>query len=298
MQNYLTFGQLDSLCRMRTNISDTDIKDSIRQTYINNALFKIYRELDGINDPFYNASQIQTVIGGQENIQLSTVDSVNKIITRGSGNFIQGSLATITEVNNFGAILGQAIVFIGQVSNSGLTANYSILIGNLVSQQTYPVYASIVKSFSTNTIDVSQIFIKKIIKIYDTNGTTRRLFHEVLNSERFADLPNDDLAATDIYYYWRGDLVDIFIGVNAVPLSTVTMEYVTKPNLYADSTINMLINFPPEQNQMLIDEVITQYLIHIGKIPPDANASTNAEITMAQASQADNVKTSVIKGAR
>lgn len=287
MLNGLTFGQLDSICLDRARLSDQDIYVFMREIYINNALMKLYRELDGVNDPFYNQQFLPTVAANQENLTASSVDTSLSQITRASGTFQLNSIATITEVTSAGAVNGQVVVLLNTILNNGLTAAYTVLSGNLAGVGGDYYYVSILKTLSVSSIDTRTYYIKKIVSLFDGTGVTKRRFYPVDNPERFNDLINDPQAQTNVYYYWRGDFIDLYVGINT-SIGVPTMEVITKPNQADDTTQNQALNFPPEFNQMLIEEVTKQYLIHVGKMPSDPNASQNGEALAEQANAADN----------
>jgi len=258
MKNPLTFAQLDYLCLHQGNINDQDVQLPDRRIYVNNTTMKLYGALDGINNPFYNVKGVQTVAADQEVLALSGITATT--ISRGAGIFVAGSIVSVVQwLTAGGGATGAAVLL---VTSGGATAHYTLLSGAISLAADTTSEGVVIKSFSQTTIDVSGLYIKDIVAMYDGSGASKRKFYRVRSAEQFNDLLNDPLASDGVYYYWRGDTIDIFVGSSIAALGVITMEYISKPNLFTDATANNSINIPPEQNQMLMDEVEAQYLMH------------------------------------
>lgn len=305
MKNYLTFAQLDSLCRKSAgNLSDNDIYPVTRQVYINTKLMKIYGMLDGLSDPWYNKNMQLTVAADQEFLKdtatssgiITALDASAKTITRSSGVFVAGSVVYIS-MSAFatGIVTHQAIV---TILVGGATATYGIVAGSLTTLvgATHSVSSIVIKSMSATTADLSGYYVKDITTIYDNMytavpGAGTRVFDKVLDSKVFYNRELDFNALKRVAWYHQGDSILFKVGSSANALGSVYCDYRGKPALYDDATAGNIIDIPPENNQMLIDEVVASFLIEIGKpMPVEIQGKMETYQKMYEASAANQAK--------
>lgn len=284
MKNNLTFGQLDYLCmKAAGNLNESDIFKGVRQGYINSRLMKVYALLIGLNDPFYNRTTSLTVAADQERLAdfttnggiITAINSTTKTIVRSSGVFVAGSIVAVTiyELAGTGIVVAQ---WIARITTGGATGTYTVLSG---ADATYLLAdhgatVTVIKSLSVSTADLSGTYFRSIVRITDPNYTTTpgakvRLFDRIEDPQVFYNLDKDPFAKDRIAWYLRGDTVDFFVGSTANAMGTPTAEYQGKPGVFTDSTVDDVIDLPPEYNQVLIDEVTTAYVIDRGKKVPD-----------------------------
>ena len=158
-----------------------------------------------------------------------------------------------------------------------------------------------IASYSGTTIDVSGIYFKDFLKIYDNNftgtlGVQTRIFDEYKDAKLFGDLSANPII-TNVGWHQRGDTIELYVPSGAYPLGTVMGEYRGKPAIYSDATMNNIIDIPPEQNQVLVDEVTASYLIDRGKeVPPDLASRQALYQKQYEAAEANKVKSMEIKG--
>ncbi len=305
MKNDLTFGVLDSIClKQAGNLSQNRIKSSVRQTYVNVKMNKIYRMLDGLNDPFYNWPYTLSIAADHELLKDTTVnggvitaiDTTGKTIERsGGGVFIAGSILHITVINEAsGAILG---CWMARIVTGGATATYvKIGAGTEYTLGTHPCSVIVQKSLSTTTFDVSGLYFKEIVRISDWNftitpGEKIRIYDKETDSERFYGYAHDPTMVKRVAWYHRGDTIEFFVGASAIALGAPEMEYKGKPTLYTDATIDNEVQIPVEDNSMLIDEVVASFLIETGQSIPADIAGRQAQYEkMYAAAEANRAK--------
>jgi hypothetical protein len=308
MKNFLTFGKLDSMCRAQAgNFTQDDIDIAKREMYINTKLMKIFRMLDGLNDPWYNKSAVVSVattdqVYLKDSAQGGTISvmlvSGSSIIITASAAFIAGSMLHINMVDaSNGHILYQCVA---RVTTGGTTATAVIISGSMVTYAAQHLSVIIIKSYSTASIDMSGIYFKDIVKITDGEFTTitgekTRVFRPYKDSQLFGGLSTDAIVR-NIGWYQRGDTVELFVPVGSNPLGIVTMEYRGKPALYTEATVDVDVDIPPEDNQILIDEVVASYLVEKGKnVATDLNARLTQYQKMYEVAEANKVKAMEIK---
>lgn len=282
MKNPLTWIQLDSQCRkLCGNITDTDIYPATRQSYINTKGSKIYALLDGLNDPWYNRSTVLSPAADQEELldsalgggTITAIDSAAKTITRSAGLFVAGSIVTVNLwVRANGNMYRQ---WVGRIVTGGAVGTYEVLSGaDGTLSETYYAGVIVIKTLSTTVLDISGIYVKDFLTIYDDKFTATpgqiRVFDLLKDSNRFFQRSLDIDAITRIAAYHAGDTVTLYIPSTAIAIGTVTAHYRGKPGLYTNATANNSIDYPPEVNQILVDEVVASFLIELGKpIPAD-----------------------------
>jgi hypothetical protein len=308
MKNFLTFNQLDYQClKQAGNLSDSDIYLATRQGYINSKMMKIYALLDGLNDPFYNRSTVLTPAADQEflkdeansvgTIMTLTVSGLTITIERNTGSFVAGEMLSIARITK--STGNPAYACVARVTTGGAVATATIISGNMATfagaSQTLSVIA--LKSFSVLTADVSGIYFKDFVAVYDdmytaVPGAGIRVFDLITDPKVFYNRSLDVNATKRPACYQKGDNILFYLPSAANAFGTITGEYRGKPALFDDSTINNVIDMPPENNQILIDEVVASYLIEVNKpIPQDIATRTAQYAKMYEAANADKAKT-------
>lgn len=283
MKNDLTFGLLDAICKKQAGINnDNEITIEARQRYINAKLMKIFGLMDGENDPWYNRSTILTVGDDIEFLKDSwnsggAITSIDYngdcyTITRSSGIFTAGSIISIAI-----SAIRQALVIVTQ---GGAEASIHAISGVLIPVQggQNVVTATVIKSLSKKVVDVSGIYFRDFISLYDdryTNvpGAKKRVFDMQTDPSRFYNHDKEGLDTKNVWWMQRGDDILLSLGTNANPLGQVMGEYRGKPNQYTDISADEAIDFRPEWNQMLIDEIVASYCVEVNKpIPTDVSS--------------------------
>ena len=307
MQNNLTFGALDALCmRQAGGLTSNDIDILIRQNYINVKLMKLYRALDGLNDPWYNKSSVVTVSttdqsylkdSGQSGTITGLTVSSSTITLAGSTTFVAGQLLNITLVLKAdGTLVNHCIA---RVITGGTTATATILSGSMITYVSATHHLTIIgiSSYSATTIDMSGIYFKDIVRIYDdkytaTAGQKNRVFTPYKDAQFFGSLSVNPQKVYSVAWYQRGDTVELFVGSSAISLGTITMEYRGKPSLYTDATMGNYVDIPPEQNDILIDDVIASFLVDRKKsVPENIQNKINNWYASAEADKVKNMET-------
>lgn len=310
MKNYLTFKVLDYQVMKRLKLAVNDIPLTARQSYVNNALMKLYALLEGLNDPFYNFTTTLTVAADLEllkdnSMSGGTIDLLNatsNTIRRTSGTFVAGSIVAITigGVTPEPYVTNQALV---RIATGGATATFTIISGTVATfvPTTNSVSAVVLKTLSSTTVDLSAMYVKEVRRVWDGSAGSERIFHLLTDGRRFADLQNDPDFAAEVAAYHRGDTLELKKGSSAAALGTVQMEYRGKPNTYTDATAANEVLLPPEYNEMLMDEVQASYAMHAGLAIDDqlqkrlANYSKMYEADAAEAARTQGAKAPGVK---
>jgi hypothetical protein len=309
MKNNLTLGQVDAICMAQAgNLAQNDIDIALRQAYINSKLMKLYRMLDGLNDPWYNKVATLTVAADQTPLKDTTNSSgsITSMVVSGSTvtivdashTFVAGTYLYISE-----CVAGKIMSYqnIAIVTTGGALGCIATIIGtpNIVTfaAATHGLSIMIIGSPSSTAIDVSSLYFKEFTRISDENytatslGTTTRVFYPIKDEQLFAGLVTNPMRVKTVAWHQRGDIIQLFVGASANALGTVTGEYRGKPALYDDTTINNNVDIPPEDNQILIDEVVASFLIDKGKTPPlDVAGRLVQYQKMYEAAEANKVK--------
>jgi hypothetical protein len=306
MLNFLTYSQLDYMCMKQAgNISDSDLDSWYRQLYVNTKMMKIYQMLDGLQNPWYNRSTVLTV-ASTDQIYLTDSSGITSESTSGntimivsttplvSGQIVVMQLVLVST----GAIISQCLA---RVTTGGLTSTLKIISGSMSTLSvSYHLGLTAIASYSGATIDVSGIYFKDFVKIYDNNftgilGQQMRMFDEYKDAKLFGDLSANPITS-NVGWHQRGDAIELYVPATSNPLGTVMGEYRGKPAIYSDATANNIIDFPPEQNQMLIDEVTASYLIDRGKVvPPDLASRQVLYQKQYEAAESNRIKLMEIK---
>jgi len=279
-KNSLTYGKLDEICRrLAGNITRQDIFDTIRQAYINDAVMNMYRVLDGLDDPFYNQPVILTVAADQEFLttEITGIDATELTITRSSGEFIAGSILHVV-LDAAGVVAGN---FTARITEGGAVATFALISGTAIDLGANNAKVWVTRSLSETSIDVSNLSFKEFNYLGDDMGTTtpgqkNRMFVGTTDPNVFYDHGNDYQMRKEVLWYQRGDTILLSGGSEANVLGTVAGEIKGKPALYTDDTIDNAIDIPPENNQILINDIVQRFMIDRGKreaIPPEVAKS-------------------------
>ena len=289
MKNYLSFLALDSRAIEAAQIDSGSINPQVRQAIINDKMMKLYRVLDGLNDPFYNRTTLLTVAADQSYSNglptapgSITINTAAKTVTDrfdsgilGSGaGFYGGEILFVSQYDPSTATWTQGVL---QCTSTGLTSPYNLLSGSVLNMPDAAIHYSIikVKTLSLLTVDLSSLYYKSIRKIWDTgiNGLSR-IFDEYTDPVAFQRLSTNYFERKRTAYYLAGDTLYLFVGETGSPINQLQMEYRGKPILFTDSTIANMVEIPPEDNQTIIDEVTAEYMTATGKaITPSLAAS-------------------------
>lgn len=304
MKNTLTFRLLDSALLHKAHLNENDVIPALRVQMINNKLFKIYRLLDGLNDPWYHKQSLSvTVAGDVEFIPTASITSYTastNTIVRATGTWKLGETLACVINNGSGVLVAS---FIGIVASGAGTATAVLnIIGTDADKGANVMNVVNYKSPAAAVIDISAIYLKDVLKIYD-NGYTGgkvRIFTPIKDPAIFAVLHRDPYFDGRVAYFHRGDTIELYVGPSATALGTVNVEYRGKPTPCADFDTDVLVDLPPEENQVLMDEVLSEYLQAANKeVPPDVATRTLEFQKRYEAAMTDLQKTqSTIKGQR
>jgi hypothetical protein len=273
LKNFLSFKQLDSALLHKAELNENDIPQTLRIVYINEKLMKMYRLLDGLNDPWYHKQALAVTVTSDvdtlTNAQITSYTASTNTLVRAAGTFKLGQVMTLSFWTAGGAHLAD---FVGIVASGAGTATAVLTVIGTDADFTGIGTVTILKSAASSVIDLSALYVKDLVRVYD-NGYTGgkvRLFSPIADAKLLSVLHRDPFFDGRIAYFHRGDTVELYIGPTAAALGTVSFEYRGKPTPCADLDTDVFIDLPPEDNQSLMDEVLAEYLTHTGKpIPPD-----------------------------
>ena len=315
MLNYTTYAEFDSLCQNIAGMSPNEIQSTVRQRIINDFMFQVYGLMDGTNHPFWNRTTTLTALADNDmqvdsvvnSGALTALNASSHSITRSAGVFAAGEILDIALVlRSTGALVG---LWKARVTVGGATATYA-LIGTAVGSETtynsalHCLYVIGTKKLSATSADISTLYVKEIVKVFDDQGTDitgvtgkERVFNTDHDAKRFGNRSQDYLSASDVFVYHGGNTVYFFVGSSATALGVVQMEYIAKPTVYTDATKTNLLDCPPEENGALRDSVVAEFMKTIGKQVPDSVAKGAAALqARVQAAQQDRVKAMELKG--
>jgi len=299
MKNYLTYGQVDSVCLKMAKLGENDLHPLMRQLIVNDKVGKIFRVLDGLNDPWYNRTAVLTSAGEVENLWDSTfADGVvtavtTTTITRSSGAFGAGSLIAITDYDQSN---GNSVQALCRITVGGATATFEVIAGTVIPfpVASHRVFVTVIPSLSSNAVDLSTMYVQKVLRVWDDGGTDTqdRNYDEFNDGMAFGLLWRNPFFDKRLCWYHRGDTLQIFQGKSADAYSVVQMEYRGKPALFTDATIANSVDIPPEDNQMLLDEVTAEYIRRSGgTVPPELLSSLEMyKQSAAQAKGGEDIK--------
>ena len=260
-------------------ITENDVPRLTRQRICSSIAMKLFACMDGENDPFYNFTAPLTVAADQEFLKdtvtnggtITAIDSTAKTISRSSGVFVAGSLLDIILITKASALI--AFHWKARITIGGATGTYEVISGTAATfaSATQSAAVGITRTLSTTTVDLSTLYLRKIIKVWDNGltGAKDRVFYLTPDSRKFTeDYRNPDLEG-EIRAYHRGDTLELGVGSSAAALAAAQMEYEGKPNVYTDATENDEIFIPPEWNKFLEDEMEFEYRKYGKKSVPD-----------------------------
>jgi len=277
MKNYLTFRQLDFALLKQIKLTEGDIPRLTRQTYINNKLMKIYSLMNMVNDPFYKRIATLTVAADQERLAdnninggvIVSINSVTSTIVRNAGSFVAGSLIDVIIGDPTTGLISYQ--FKGRITTGGASAIFEVISGTAGSA-TAPgsfIAVNVTKSLSSTSVDLSAMYIHKIMRVWDGAVGSERGFFLYTDGRAFTEVARDPDMDSEVCAYHRGDTLELKPGDTATAIGVTQAEYRGKPALYTDATENNEIDLPPEQNQILMDEVMAEFLKHAGQELPD-----------------------------
>jgi hypothetical protein len=300
----MTFAQLERACLAKAGISENDIIPELRMMLINNKLMRAYRLLDGLNDPWYHKQALAVSVAS--GVVIKSTASGHAIVVDGTTNTISATGITW----NLGEMFvvdtpdaGNTKMFIGRIVDGEGTALgvYEVVAGTEFSVTEYGA-VMVLRSASATVIDLSALYVKDIIRVWDNayTGAKERLFMEIKDSRLFSSLHRDPFYNAEVAYFQRGDSVELFKGSTATALGTVNVEYRGKPALFTAATSTSFIDFPPEDNQILMDEVLVEFMMSANKEVPQDLQARHAEFEKRyQAAAADVQKTvEMVRGKR
>jgi hypothetical protein len=308
MKNYLTYSEIDSKCRKLAGVSENDIITPVRQAIINDLIYKIYGLLDGVNHPWWNRIISLTVGADQEELKdtvtnggtITAIDSTAKTIARSSGTFPAGAILDIVVVTKSNDLIaGQ---WKARVTVAGATATYEkIGTGTEVTyaSATHVCFVNVMKKLSATSADLSTQYVKDLIKVFDDQetGTKERVFDRIKDPRIFGNTHKDPFHTKRIAWYHGGDTIYFDIGATATAIGIAQAEIVACPTLYTDATENNTLDIPPAENQMLTDEVVSEFLKQSGNpVPSDLAARLTLYQKRYESSVADRLKALEIKG--
>jgi len=303
VKNYLTFRALDSALLHKASLNENDVIPALRITMINQKLMKIYRLLDGLNDPWYHKQGLAvTVAGDVEFLGTASITSYTastNTIVRSTGTWINGQLLSCVINNGSGTLVAN---FLGIVASGGGTATAVLtVIGTDADKSSNTMNVTVLKSPAAAVIDLSATYVKDILRVWDNGytGGKPRIFTQIKDPQIFSVLHRDPFFDGRVAWFHRGDTVELYIGASATALATVNYEYRGKPTLCADFDSDVVIDLPPEDNQVLMDEVLSEYLQAANKeVPPDVAARTLEFSKRYEAAMNDLAKQQTTRGVR
>lgn len=304
MKNFLSFRQLDSALVHKAELNENDIPPALRIVYINDKLMKVYRLLDGLNDPWYAKSSLGVSVASDietlTDAQITSYTASTNTIVRASGTWKLGQVLVISIFDGTGAHIAD---FVGIVASGAGTATAVLtVLGSDADMGANKITVTNIKSTYGSVIDLSGLYVKDILRVYDnayTGGKTR-IFSPIADPAIFSVLHRDPFYDGRVAYYHSGDTLYLYVGPSATALGTVSFEYRGKPTPCTDFDTDVIIDLPPEDNQILMDEVLAEYLTHVGKpIPADvANRQQEFQARYDAAMQDIAKKQAMVKGVR
>lgn len=277
MKNYLSFRQLDSALIHKAALNESDIVPALRIAYINNKLMKIYRLLDGLNDPWYHKQSLAVSVAAEISNQALTFTGTT-VVVRTTGTWKLGEIFTLVATDGTGTIV---VDVVGIITGGAGTVNgtFTVLKGTPVDTGSAAATTGMIfGSPNLSTIDLSALYVKNITRLWDNGytGGKERIFTEIKDPQIFAVLHRDPFFDTRVAWYHRGDSVLLYVP-SGITLGTVNMEYRGKPVPCTDFDTDVYVDIPPEDNQVLMDEVLAEYLTHAGKPVPEDVMQRQAE---------------------
>jgi hypothetical protein len=81
-----------------------------------------------------------------------------------------------------------------------------------------------------------------------------------MDTQEFTLLRRNPWKQGIVAWYQRGDVLELYVGPKANALGTVKGEYRGKPALFTDANIDASIDIAPENNPLLIAELVPMYM--------------------------------------
>jgi len=286
MKNFSTWRQTDFAQMGMAGITENDVPRLTRQRICNSIVMKLFAVMDGENDPFYNFTAPLTVAADQEQLKdastnggvITAISAITNTVTRNAGVFVAGSIIEVMIWTKATSLI--AFQWTARITVGGSTGTWVAISGTpgTFAGADHGVAVHVKKTLSVTTVDLSTLYLRKIVKVWDNGltGAKDRVFYLTPDSRKFTeDYRNPDLEG-EIRAYHRGDTLELAVGGSAAALATAQMEYEGKPNVYTDATENVEILIPPEWNYFLQDEMEFQYRKYGKKSVPDGLAERMA----------------------
>ena len=292
----MNFRQLDTALLHKAGLNENDVIPALRIVMINDKLMKLYRLLDGLNDPWFHKTTTLAAASDVEiltDAQVTSFTSGTLTLVRAAGTWRLGQLLSISIFSGAGAHVADFLARVASGQGTA-TAILSVIAGTPVTLGANKI--TVVSPFgcAALTLDLSTTYVKDILKIYDNayTGGKIRLFTPIKDPMIFAVLHRDPFFDARVAYFHLGNTIDLYVGPAAAALGTIQFEYRGKPQLCADFDTDVVIDIPPEDNQILMDEVLSEYLQAAGKgVPPDVQERNNEFQKRYDAAQTDLQKT-------
>jgi hypothetical protein len=276
MLNYKTYKQLDQQCLDLSGVSDSQINLGVRQMIINDRVFRLYSILHAHDDPWYDRITTLTVATDLQHeywnsngvpgiIPIDGIIAAANTIKRSTGAFVAGQIIFVQYTNFNALFLSNSDWFVARITTGGAMATYQLLDGtDLDTNVDLAAGVIILNKMSANAVDISTLYIKRIIGIFDDQGGgsgNDREFYEIADPINFdKSHRNSFWNGVVAWNFYRGDSIRFRVGANADPMGVVQMHYKGKPGVYTDAGENNTIDIPPEENQTLLDECVYGYL--------------------------------------
>jgi hypothetical protein len=305
MKNYLQFNQLDSACIKKADLNESDIEPALRVLYMNNALQRVYRLLDGLNDPWYTRTSLAVSVSGDVEIltdaQITSYASTDNLIDRASGSWNLGDVLAISIFSGAGAHVADFVGIVNLIDPNDSSKATLTVLGTDADLSANKITVIRYKSPTGSIIDLSSLYVKSITRVYDNayTGGKVRVFRPIMDPLIWSQLHRDPVFYGEVCYRHIGDKVELNVGKNAASLATVNFDYRGKPALCSDVDSANIVDIPPEENDTLMNEVTSLYLQHQGKEAPPDVASRAAEFGKRyDAAVNDAAKAATVKGKR
>jgi hypothetical protein len=293
----MTFRQLDSALIHKGKLNENDIVPTLRIAYINNKLMKIYRLLDGLNDPWYHKQTLAVTPAADITFAADPADAsvfslnystTTLIFATARTDLKVGTVFSFAYFSNGSPDITNCIV--GRVTAVTTSKIYIFELISSTGGANYPPspertdtvgLLTIFGSPSSLVISLSTLYVKDILRIWDNayTGGKPRIFTEIKDPQIFSVLHRDPFFDKQVAWFQRGDNVELYVGPNATALATINIEYRGKPAICADFDTDAFIDLPPEENQVLMDEVYAEYLTHTNQPIPEEIQQRQAEFS-------------------
>lgn len=235
-------------------------------------MMKVFGLLDGLDDPFFNKQVTVVSVPDTEILKdttnnggtITAIDATAKTITRSTSEFLEGTILYITTFSG-GSIIKQ---WVARVTETAATATYVILSGSDGTLGTQSCSVILYAPYGENHVDIGDLYVHRITKLWDVDPDGRdRTLDQVFDGKMFTELGNDPFMDDRVAFYHNGDRLNFFVGESADVINApLILEYRKKPTPYVyGGTDSNEVGLPPEHNQMLIDEIVSQYMTLSGR---------------------------------